>query len=236
MTYGQAGHALGVRPEQPQVRRRDRHGPDPVGRRAAADHLERAAAGSARATPASSSRAGTCRSTGPPHPGPSAWRDQPQPPPRRSKRSAVADAGADAGRRRWILTRDEAAFRTAPGRRPRALLPSGDAYFLLYAADRELLSRTPAAAASSGHPGSAWRPPPLGGIAGTWRAGTVVRADLAAASRRNRSGHRRTESCRCPASTGADRRPLGRLKRVRPPRCECLGRRRTMDDSPRKRR
>jgi hypothetical protein len=44
----------------------------------------------------------------------------------------------------WILARDETAFRAAPG--PAAavqLLPSGDAYFLLYAADRDLLVQDP---------------------------------------------------------------------------------------------
>jgi hypothetical protein len=40
----------------------------------------------------------------------------------------------------WILSRDEAAFRGAPGPTAAArLLPSGDAYFLLYGADRALL-------------------------------------------------------------------------------------------------
>ena len=41
----------------------------------------------------------------------------------------------------WILTRDEPAFRAAPSglRPPARLLPSGDAYFLLQGADRELL-------------------------------------------------------------------------------------------------
>ena len=40
----------------------------------------------------------------------------------------------------WILTRDEAAFREAQGpTAPARLLPSGDAYFLLQGADRELL-------------------------------------------------------------------------------------------------
>jgi hypothetical protein len=42
----------------------------------------------------------------------------------------------------WILARDEAAFRAAADPRPAAparLLPSGDAYFLLYGADRALL-------------------------------------------------------------------------------------------------
>ncbi len=41
----------------------------------------------------------------------------------------------------WILTRDEATLRAAPGptSAPARLLPSGDAYFLLWGADRELL-------------------------------------------------------------------------------------------------
>ena len=40
----------------------------------------------------------------------------------------------------WILSRDEAAFRALPGpAAPARLLPSGDAYFLLWGADRELL-------------------------------------------------------------------------------------------------
>jgi hypothetical protein len=40
----------------------------------------------------------------------------------------------------WILTRDEATFRAAPGPvAPARLLPSGDAYFLLQGADRDLL-------------------------------------------------------------------------------------------------
>jgi hypothetical protein len=40
----------------------------------------------------------------------------------------------------WILARDEAAFRAAPGpAAPARFLPSGDAYFLLQGVDRELL-------------------------------------------------------------------------------------------------
>ena len=40
----------------------------------------------------------------------------------------------------WILTRDEPAFHAMPGSEaPARLLPSGDAYFLLQGADRELL-------------------------------------------------------------------------------------------------
>ena len=40
----------------------------------------------------------------------------------------------------WILTRDEAAFRAAPGpAAPARLLPSGDAYLLFQGTDRDLL-------------------------------------------------------------------------------------------------
>ena len=60
---------------------------------------------------------------------------------RRSRRSApsltpVQTPIGDA----WILGPDEAAFRAAPGpAAPARLLPSGDAYFLLQGADRDLL-------------------------------------------------------------------------------------------------
>ena len=40
----------------------------------------------------------------------------------------------------WVLAEDEAAFRAGPGAvAPARLLPSGDAYYLLYGSDRELL-------------------------------------------------------------------------------------------------
>ena len=76
----------------------------------------------------------------------------------------------------WILSGDEAAFRAAPGpAAPARLLPSGDAYFLLYAADRELLVPDP------GRRSALWTPRVwpgalllAGEIAGTWR-----RADTA---------------------------------------------------------
>jgi len=77
----------------------------------------------------------------------------------------------------WILARDEAAFRAAPGPpAPARLLPSGDAYFLLHGADRDLL--VPDAARR----GALWTPRVwpggllVGGeIAGTWRrAGAVM--------------------------------------------------------------
>src|SRR4029077_9396014 len=78
----------------------------------------------------------------------------------------------------WILTADEPAFRAAHGpAAPARLLPSGDAYFLLYAADRELLVPAP------GCRGALWTPRVwpgtlllAGEIAGTWRrADTVMR-------------------------------------------------------------
>ena len=79
--------------------------------------------------------------------------------------------------RRWILAQDEAAVRTAA--RPPAparLLPSGDAYFLLQGADRDLLVPDP------GQRQALWTPRVwpgailVGGeIAGTWRrAGAVL--------------------------------------------------------------
>jgi hypothetical protein len=90
----------------------------------------------------------------------------------------------------WILAEDEAAVRAAPGpAAPARLLPSGDAFFLLQGADRELL--VPDAARR----GELWTPRVwpgalvVGGeVAGTWRrAGPVVKVrrwrDLTAAER-----------------------------------------------------
>jgi hypothetical protein len=76
----------------------------------------------------------------------------------------------------WILTRDEAAFRAAPGpAAPARLLPSGDTYFLRHGADRDLL------VPDAGRRGALWTPRVwpgallVGGeITGTWR-----RADTA---------------------------------------------------------
>jgi hypothetical protein len=76
----------------------------------------------------------------------------------------------------WVLTADEAAFRAVPGPAAAArLLPSGDAYFLLYAADRELLVPDP------GCRGALWTPRVwpgalllAGEIAGTWRRADTV--------------------------------------------------------------
>jgi len=77
----------------------------------------------------------------------------------------------------WILTRDEAAFRAAPGPvAPARLLPSGDAYFLLHGTDRDLLvpdaDRRRALWTPRVWPGGLLV---AGEIAGTWRrADTVV--------------------------------------------------------------
>ena len=79
----------------------------------------------------------------------------------------------------WILTRDEPMFRAAPGSAaaPARLLPSGDAYFLLQGADRELL------VPDADRRGVLWTPRVWPGgllvdgeLAGTWRRaqGTVT--------------------------------------------------------------
>ena len=79
----------------------------------------------------------------------------------------------------WILAQDEAAFRAAQGHpessAPPRLLPSGDAYFLLHGADRDLL--VPDADKRS----ALWTPRVwpggllIGGeIAGTWRRADTV--------------------------------------------------------------
>ena len=78
----------------------------------------------------------------------------------------------------WILTKDEKAFRAPVDRVPAStrLLPSGDTYFLLQRADRDLLVPDPA------RRGELWTPRVWPGavvvdgeVAGTWRrAGAVV--------------------------------------------------------------
>jgi hypothetical protein len=77
----------------------------------------------------------------------------------------------------WILSHDEAAFRAAPGpAAPARLLPSGDAYFLLQGADRDLLVPDPDQRRALWTP-RVWPGALLlaGEIAGTWRrAGTVL--------------------------------------------------------------
>jgi winged helix DNA-binding protein len=90
----------------------------------------------------------------------------------------------------WILTRDEPTFRAPSGPAASArLLPSGDAYFLLQGADRELL------VPDSGHRRELWTPRVwpgavlVGGeIVGTWRR---AQADVTIASWRRLSGSER---------------------------------------------
>jgi hypothetical protein len=76
----------------------------------------------------------------------------------------------------WILARDEAAFRAAPGPvAPARLLPSGDAYLLLQGTDRELL------VPDADRRRELWTPRvwPGGLLAGGEVAGTWRRADAA---------------------------------------------------------
>jgi len=76
----------------------------------------------------------------------------------------------------WILTRDEAGFRATPGPvAPARLLPSGDAYFLLHGSDRDLV------VPDAGRRDALWTPRVwpggllVGGeIAGTWRRADTV--------------------------------------------------------------
>jgi hypothetical protein len=78
----------------------------------------------------------------------------------------------------WVLTRDEPTFRAVSGPvAPARLLPSGDAYFLLWGADRELL------VPDADHRGALWTPRVWPGallvegeIVGVWRRaqGTVT--------------------------------------------------------------
>ncbi len=76
----------------------------------------------------------------------------------------------------WILSRDEAAFRAAPGPvAPARLLPSGDAYSCCHGADRDLL------VPDAGRREALWTPRVWPGgllidgeIAGTWRRADTV--------------------------------------------------------------
>jgi hypothetical protein len=87
-------------------------------------------------------------------------------------RSAIGDA--------WILTRDEPTFRAdAAAAAPARLLPSGDAFFLLHGADRELV------VPDVDRRGALWTPRVwpgavlvAGEVAGTWRrAGELVEVE-----------------------------------------------------------
>ncbi len=76
----------------------------------------------------------------------------------------------------WMLAQDEAAARADPApAAPARLLPSGDAYFLLWGSDRELLVPDPDNRAALWTP-RAWPGAVLveGEIAGTWRRADTV--------------------------------------------------------------
>ena len=162
-------------PEPSPVRRNDRHGRDPLGRRATADRLDRAARPTSTPAPlASSWPVATCTSSVPRRPkrSRSGRGSVPGGASRRSRRSrrsltAVRTPVGDA----WILTRDEPTFRAAPGpAAPARLLPSGDAYFLLQGADRQLLVPD-ATVARELWTSRVWPGALLveGEVAGTWR-------------------------------------------------------------------
>ncbi len=116
----------------------------------------------------------------------------------------------------WILTRDEAMFRAAPGSPASArLLPSGDAYFLLQGDDRELLVPD----AERRH--MLWTPRVWPGgvlvegeIVGTWRRAEAT-VTVQAWRRLSRVARDAVEaeaaSLPLPGLGRQDRRPLGRL-------------------------
>jgi hypothetical protein len=119
---------------------------------------------------------------------------------------------------RWILTRDEATFRAAPGSTASArLLPSGDAYFLLQGDDRELLvpdtdgrrALDPARLAGWG-PGRGRGRRDVATCGGEGDRPGLARS-LTRGTRRGREGSGVPAAAR---SRGADRRPLGRLMRL----------------------
>jgi winged helix DNA-binding protein len=90
-------------------------------------------------------------------------------------RSALTPAQTPIGEA-WILAKDEADFRAGPqATAPARLLPSGDAYFLLYGADRELM------VPDADRRNALWTPRVwpggllVGGeLAGTWRRADTV--------------------------------------------------------------
>jgi hypothetical protein len=74
----------------------------------------------------------------------------------------------------WILSRDEPAYRAdALPAAPARLLPSGDAYFLLHGADRELL------VPDAKHRAALWTPR-------VWPGAVLVKGEIAGVWRRTR--------------------------------------------------
>ena len=205
-----------------------------MGRRAAADHLDRAATrGSTRATLASSSRAGTCTSSVPPRPrrspsGRGSARDEAS---RRSTRSGrsltpVRTPIGDA----WILTRDEPTFRAAPGARGVRAAPPERRRLLPPPGSR---SRTPGPRRRPSR--RALDPSRLAGCRPrrgrgrrdvATRGGDGHRPALAPSlARRTRCGRGGSGVLAAARYRRADRRPLGRPSRPLP--CEPIGALRT---------
>ena len=130
-----------------------------------------------------------------------------------------------------MLARDEAALRAGPGPvAPARLLPSGDAYFLLQGADREVL------VPDAGRRGALWTPRVwpgavlVGGeVTGTWRRAQNA-VTVSAWRRLSREERHAVEAeaarCRCPAVPGrswcagrSEARGPGSPRPGRPSRC-----------------
>ena len=131
---------------------------------------------------------------------------------------ARPDAGANADRRRWILSSDEPAFRERAGPAAAArLLPSGDPYYLLQGAHASSGPRPVSVAAlwtSRVWPGAVL----VGGeIVGTWRAraaDVTVQPGAGCRARQRAAVEAEAASLPLPGSA-ADRRLLGRTRRAR---------------------
>ena len=142
---GPRGRARARRqPELVPVRRDDRHGRHPLGRRTSADRLDRRPPRrSTRPTRAASSLDATSTSSGRPRPTASpagqASREEPRPP--RSPRSKGRSCRFERHSATSGCSRDDEPAVRAPetASAPARLLPSGDTYFLLAGEERELL-------------------------------------------------------------------------------------------------
>ncbi len=187
-------------PQPAPVRRTDRHGPDPMGRRATADHLDRAATRGRSARRAPRARAPvpahlrSHHARGVRSSGRGSRRVEASTRSTRSRRSLtpVRTPIGDA----WILTRDEPTFRAVPGpAAPARLLPSGDAYFLLRGPIASSWSPTPTGVPRSG-------PLASGRVPSSSRARSSGRGD----ARRRRSPSNRGVVCRGPRAMRSRRR------------------------------
>ena len=181
MTYAEAGHGDGRRPEQPPLRDDDGPDPDPLGGRPAAADLDGAGPGDdAWRTRVSSWRGATSTSSA------RGRRTRSATGPGSGRRGRVGSSTRSRGELtpvatpigdRWILTSDAASFRASPGAPPPAvrLLPSGDTWFLLQGADRELLVPDARRRAELWTP-RVWPGALLidGEVRGTWRRANAV--------------------------------------------------------------